>query len=98
MYFVNKSVAHAVSGVFVTLASVAVFTPRDMVKQRLQLSSRPFKEVLDCMKTFFFPLFLTLLIELSDFERRLKDNTCIARQLVAPSGGHIKSSQDGVSY
>ncbi|KAJ6409366.1 hypothetical protein OIU84_008959 [Salix udensis] len=33
----NSSIAHAVSGVCATVASDAVFTPMDMVKQRLQL-------------------------------------------------------------
>ncbi|RVX22879.1 Mitochondrial RNA-splicing protein MRS3 [Vitis vinifera] len=35
----NNSAAHAISGVFATVASDAVFTPMDMVKQRLQLST-----------------------------------------------------------
>ncbi|XP_075079008.1 uncharacterized protein LOC107823760 isoform X2 [Nicotiana tabacum] len=46
----NNSAAHAISGVFATVASDAVFTPMDMVKQRLQLSSSPYKGVLDCVK------------------------------------------------
>lgn len=45
----NNSAAHAISGVFATVASDAVFTPMDMVKQRLQLSSSPYKGVLDCV-------------------------------------------------
>uniref|UniRef100_A0A5B7BJW1 Putative Mitochondrial RNA-splicing protein MRS3 n=1 Tax=Davidia involucrata TaxID=16924 RepID=A0A5B7BJW1_DAVIN len=45
----NNSAAHAVSGVFATVASDAVFTPMDMVKQRLQLSSSPYKGVSDCV-------------------------------------------------
>lgn len=47
----NNAVAHAVSGVFATVASDAVFTPMDMVKQRLQLRSSPYKGVMDCIKT-----------------------------------------------
>ncbi|KAL3530937.1 hypothetical protein ACH5RR_010259 [Cinchona calisaya] len=46
----NNPVAHAASGVFATVASDAVFTPMDMVKQRLQLSSSPYKGVLHCVK------------------------------------------------
>lgn len=46
----NNPVAHAASGVFATVASDAVFTPMDMVKQRLQLSSSPYNGVLDCVK------------------------------------------------
>ncbi|XP_023007105.1 mitoferrin-like isoform X1 [Cucurbita maxima] len=46
----NNSVAHAASGVCATVASDAVFTPMDMVKQRLQLSNSPYKGVLDCVK------------------------------------------------
>ncbi|KAG6503161.1 mitoferrin-like [Zingiber officinale] len=41
--------AHAASGVFATVASDAVFTPMDTVKQRLQLKSSPYKGVLDCV-------------------------------------------------
>lgn len=47
----NNTAAHAVSGVFATVASDAVFTPMDMMKQRLQLSSSPYKGVLDCFRT-----------------------------------------------
>ncbi|KAK9280664.1 hypothetical protein L1049_014361 [Liquidambar formosana] len=46
----NNPVAHAVSGVCATVASDAVFTPMDVVKQRLQLSDSPYKGVLDCVK------------------------------------------------
>ncbi|XP_073144495.1 uncharacterized protein [Henckelia pumila] len=45
----NNSVAHALSGVCATVASDAVFTPMDMVKQRLQLSSSPYHGVSDCV-------------------------------------------------
>ncbi|KAK9168041.1 hypothetical protein Syun_000181 [Stephania yunnanensis] len=46
----NNSAAHAVSGVFATVASDAVITPMDMVKQRLQLRSSPYKGVMDCVR------------------------------------------------
>ncbi|XP_022875377.1 mitoferrin-like [Olea europaea var. sylvestris] len=46
----NNHLAHAVSGVFATIASDTVFTPMDMVKQRLQLSSSPYTGVWDCVK------------------------------------------------
>ncbi|KAJ7964256.1 Mitochondrial carrier protein [Quillaja saponaria] len=46
----NNSAAHAFSGVCATVASDAVFTPMDMVKQRLQLSNSAYKGVLDCVK------------------------------------------------
>ncbi|KAF8397207.1 hypothetical protein HHK36_016115 [Tetracentron sinense] len=46
----NNSAAHAGSGVFATVASDAVITPMDMVKQRLQLESSPYKGVSDCVK------------------------------------------------
>ncbi|RWW82778.1 hypothetical protein BHE74_00008735 [Ensete ventricosum] len=44
----NNPVAHAASGVLATVASDAVFTPMDTVKQRLQLKSSPYKGVADC--------------------------------------------------
>lgn len=47
----NNSAAHAISGVFATVASDAVFTPMDMVKQRLQLGNNStYKGVWDCVK------------------------------------------------
>jgi solute carrier family 25 iron transporter 28/37 len=46
----NDSVAHAASGVCATVASDAVFTPMDVVKQRLKLSNSPYKGVWDCVK------------------------------------------------
>lgn len=46
----NNSAAHAVSGVCATVASDAVITPMDMVKQRLQLKSSPYRGVSDCVK------------------------------------------------
>ncbi|XP_077212989.1 uncharacterized protein LOC143848076 [Tasmannia lanceolata] len=49
----NNSAAHAVSGVFATVASDAVFTPMDVVKQRLQLRNSPYSGVVDCVKRVF---------------------------------------------
>ncbi|AEE28070.1 putative mitochondrial carrier domain protein [Arabidopsis thaliana] len=46
----NNSVAHAMSGVFATISSDAVFTPMDMVKQRLQMGEGTYKGVWDCVK------------------------------------------------
>lgn len=46
----NSSVAHAASGVCATVASDAVLTPMDVVKQRLQLKGSPYKGVCDCVK------------------------------------------------
>ncbi|WCJ27986.1 Mitochondrial substrate carrier family protein [Euphorbia peplus] len=46
----DNSVAHAVSGVFATVASDAVLTPMDMVKQRLQLDGSPYRGVGDCVR------------------------------------------------
>ncbi|KAB2050590.1 hypothetical protein ERO13_A13G234700v2 [Gossypium hirsutum] len=47
----NNSAAHAVSGVCATVASDAVFTPMDTVKQRLQLgNSAAYRGVFDCVK------------------------------------------------
>ncbi|XP_077233065.1 uncharacterized protein LOC143875230 isoform X2 [Tasmannia lanceolata] len=46
----HNPVVHAVSGVFATIASDAVFTPMDVVKQRLQLRNSPYKGVVDCVK------------------------------------------------
>ncbi|KAJ7959886.1 Mitochondrial carrier protein [Quillaja saponaria] len=46
----SNSAAHAISGVFATVACDAVFTPMDMVKQRLQLSKSAYKGVFDCAK------------------------------------------------
>ncbi|KMZ56658.1 putative Mitochondrial carrier protein [Zostera marina] len=46
----NNPIAHAASGVMATVASDAVFTPMDTVKQRLQLESSPYKGVSDCLR------------------------------------------------
>ncbi|KAH7542765.1 uncharacterized protein LOC107411533 [Ziziphus jujuba] len=46
----NNSAAHAISGVFATVSSDAVFTPMDMVKQRLQLGNGTYKGVRDCVR------------------------------------------------
>ncbi|XP_074589383.1 uncharacterized protein LOC141845222 [Curcuma longa] len=45
----NNPVVHAASGVLATIASDAVFTPMDTVKQRLQLKSSPYKGFVDCV-------------------------------------------------
>ncbi|MQM20302.1 hypothetical protein Taro_053321 [Colocasia esculenta] len=45
----NNPAAHAGSGVLATVASDAVFTPMDTVKQRLQLRDSPYKGVVDCV-------------------------------------------------
>ncbi|XP_028764566.1 mitoferrin isoform X2 [Neltuma alba] len=46
----NNPAAHAASGVCATMASDGVMTPMDVVKQRLQLKSSPYKGVWDCVK------------------------------------------------
>lgn len=47
----GSAASHAAAGVCATVASDAVFTPMDMVKQRLQLGSSPYKGVFDCVRT-----------------------------------------------
>ncbi|KAJ1297562.1 hypothetical protein BS78_01G386200 [Paspalum vaginatum] len=47
----NNPAAHAASGVLATVASDAVFTPMDTVKQRLQLTSSPYTGVGHCIRT-----------------------------------------------
>uniref|UniRef100_A0A0D9VSZ9 Mitochondrial carrier protein n=1 Tax=Leersia perrieri TaxID=77586 RepID=A0A0D9VSZ9_9ORYZ len=47
----NNPAAHASSGVLATIASDAVFTPMDTVKQRLQLTSSPYTGVSHCVRT-----------------------------------------------
>ncbi|KAK8921086.1 hypothetical protein KSP39_PZI020825 [Platanthera zijinensis] len=49
----NNPAAHAASGVLATVASDAVFTPMDTVKQRLQLKNSPYKGVSDCVARVF---------------------------------------------
>eukprot|EP00249_Psilotum_nudum_P014577 c24897_g1_i1 orf=1510-2538(+) len=49
----HHPVAHAAAGIVATLASDAVFTPMDVVKQRLQLSGSPYRGVTDCMRVIF---------------------------------------------
>ncbi|XP_051134622.1 uncharacterized protein LOC127253868 isoform X2 [Andrographis paniculata] len=49
----DNHAAHAVSGVCATVASDAVLTPMDMVKQRLQLGSSPYKGLWQCVQTVF---------------------------------------------
>ncbi|KAG2327576.1 hypothetical protein Bca4012_036586 [Brassica carinata] len=46
----NNSAAHAASGALATVASDAVFTPMDMVKQRLQIGKGMYKGVWDCVR------------------------------------------------
>ncbi|XP_030537298.1 mitoferrin-like [Rhodamnia argentea] len=46
----NNPVAHAASGVCATVASDAVITPMDMVKQRLQLERSPYRGLGDCVR------------------------------------------------
>lgn len=46
----NNSAAHAASGVFATVSSDAVFTPMDMVKQRLQMGEGTYRGVWDCVR------------------------------------------------
>ncbi|XP_057512594.1 uncharacterized protein LOC130794660 [Actinidia eriantha] len=46
----NNAAAHAAAGVVATVASDAVLTPMDVVKQRLQLRSSPYKGVWDCVR------------------------------------------------
>ncbi|KAG4184341.1 hypothetical protein ERO13_A09G167300v2 [Gossypium hirsutum] len=46
----NNSIVHAASGVVATVTSDAVFTPMDMVKQRLQLKNSPYKGVAECVR------------------------------------------------
>ncbi|KAK9069087.1 hypothetical protein SSX86_013203 [Deinandra increscens subsp. villosa] len=47
----NNPAAHAAAGVVATVASDAVFTPMDVVKQRLQLGSgSPYRGVFDCVR------------------------------------------------
>ncbi|KAL4381918.1 hypothetical protein AHAS_Ahas04G0181500 [Arachis hypogaea] len=45
-----SSLVHAASGVCATVTSDAVFTPMDVVKQRLQLKSSPYKGAVDCVR------------------------------------------------
>ncbi|KAG0504302.1 hypothetical protein KC19_N044700 [Ceratodon purpureus] len=42
--------AHALAGAGATVASDAVFTPMDVVKQRLQLRHSPYSGVMDCLR------------------------------------------------
>ncbi|EPS73250.1 hypothetical protein M569_01508, partial [Genlisea aurea] len=46
----GSSLSHAVSGVAATVASDAVITPMDVVKQRLQLKGSPYRGVRDCVR------------------------------------------------
>eukprot|EP00249_Psilotum_nudum_P017707 c26451_g1_i4 orf=314-1342(-) len=46
----HHPLAHGIAGVLATVASDAVFTPMDVVKQRLQLRSSPYRGVTDCIE------------------------------------------------
>lgn len=46
----SNSAAHAAAGVCATVASDAVLTPMDVVKQRLQLRGTPYGGVWDCVR------------------------------------------------
>eukprot|EP00249_Psilotum_nudum_P017706 c26451_g1_i3 orf=445-1434(-) len=46
----HHPVAHGAAGVLATVASDAVFTPMDVVKQRLQLRNSPYGGVTDCIQ------------------------------------------------
>lgn len=46
----HPAAAHAAAGVGATVASDAVITPMDVVKQRLQLKGSPYKGVADCVR------------------------------------------------
>eukprot|EP00898_Chlorokybus_atmophyticus_P008994 jgi/Chlat1/9096/Chrsp97S08418 len=46
----HHPVAHATAGAIATVASDAVFTPMDVVKQRLQLENSPYRGIVDCVR------------------------------------------------
>eukprot|EP00250_Pteridium_aquilinum_P000766 c10928_g1_i1 orf=334-1425(+) len=47
----HHPLAHGAAGVLATIASDAVFTPMDVVKQRLQLPGNTYKGVMDCIQS-----------------------------------------------
>ncbi|KAH7331198.1 hypothetical protein KP509_20G019600 [Ceratopteris richardii] len=47
----HHPLAHGAAGVIATIASDAVFTPMDVVKQRLQLPGKSYKGVADCVQS-----------------------------------------------
>lgn len=47
----HHPLAHGAAGVFATIASDAVFTPMDVVKQRLQLPGNAYRGVSDCIQS-----------------------------------------------
>jgi len=49
----HHPVAHGTAGALATVASDAVLTPMDVVKQRLQLRRSPYKGVVDCVSRMF---------------------------------------------
>ena len=44
------ALGHAAAGAMATVASDAILTPMDVVKQRLQLQRSPYRNVMDCCK------------------------------------------------
>ncbi|KAI5076263.1 hypothetical protein GOP47_0008328 [Adiantum capillus-veneris] len=46
----HHPLAHGTAGIVATVASDAVFTPMDVVKQRLQLPGKSYKGVVDCIQ------------------------------------------------
>lgn len=46
----HHPVAHAAAGIIATIGSDAVFTPMDVIKQRLQLTGSPYAGLADCTK------------------------------------------------
>ncbi|KAH7365341.1 hypothetical protein KP509_18G021700 [Ceratopteris richardii] len=46
----HHPIAHGVAGVLATIASDAIFTPTDVVKQRLQLPGNQYSGVIDCAR------------------------------------------------
>ncbi|CAM6089627.1 unnamed protein product [Calypogeia fissa] len=47
----HHPLAHGAAGGLATIASDAVFTPMDVVKQRLQVRRSPYKGLMDCIRT-----------------------------------------------
>lgn len=47
----HHPLAHGAAGIVATIASDAVFTPMDVVKQRLQLPGKSYKGVVDCIQS-----------------------------------------------
>jgi hypothetical protein len=49
----HAPVATAISGAAATIVNDAVMTPGDVIKQRLQLASSPYKGIWDCIQTTY---------------------------------------------